>query len=171
MDTNLVLQIARQASNQTITEHLYVYLLLVAVAGASAYFGAYLRKRGENLATKEDISRITAEIEKVKNIYAKELEEYRFDLKNREQAAKIAQILAIIHYYGKDQSRRELQQVVWEASIWLPADVVRKLTDHLQQHNKMGSDPNQVVVAVRKLIHGQSDNLRPEEIAMSSTGR
>lgn len=42
----------------------------------------YNTKKGENLATKEDIANITREIESVKNIYSTALEEYKFQLQN-----------------------------------------------------------------------------------------
>ena len=44
------------------------------VAGIGAYFGTYLREKGKNVATKEDIGRITDEIEKVRSTYVKEIE-------------------------------------------------------------------------------------------------
>jgi hypothetical protein len=34
-------------------------VLLVLLTGIAAYLGAYLRKKGEDLATKEDMARLT----------------------------------------------------------------------------------------------------------------
>ena len=39
------------------------------------YVTPYIRKKGENLATKQDIRKITDEIEKVRSVYAKHLED------------------------------------------------------------------------------------------------
>jgi hypothetical protein len=40
--------------------------ILVLFSGVAAFFGAYLKKKGENLATKEDVRRLTREMELVK---------------------------------------------------------------------------------------------------------
>ena len=50
------------------------YIIWLIVAAIGAYIGTYLREKGRNIATKEDIGKITAEIEKVKLIYTKEIE-------------------------------------------------------------------------------------------------
>jgi len=42
------------------------------------YFPGYLRKKGENLADKEDIAKITNEIEEVKSQYQEKLQEIIF---------------------------------------------------------------------------------------------
>jgi len=52
-------------------------LLLGAVVGGGIYFRSYLSKKGENLATKDDISEITTKIEDVKHDYASRLESLR----------------------------------------------------------------------------------------------
>jgi len=47
---------------------LVVMILVVPiVSGIAAYYGSYLRKKGENLATKEDLSSITTTVESIKN--------------------------------------------------------------------------------------------------------
>ncbi len=43
------------------------YLLWVFLAGLGSYFAVYLREKGKNLATKEDIGDITQEVERIKN--------------------------------------------------------------------------------------------------------
>ena len=45
-----------------------------------SFFPTYFRKKGENLATKEDISEITDKIESVKNDYANQLESAKTEL-------------------------------------------------------------------------------------------
>ena len=43
------------------------YLVATLIAsGLGAYFGSYLKKKGENLATREDVERLTAQVEEVK---------------------------------------------------------------------------------------------------------
>ena len=52
-----------------------IYLLIVFVLGA--LFRGYLNKKGENLATKQDIAEITDKIEQVKSEYTERLEEIK----------------------------------------------------------------------------------------------
>jgi hypothetical protein len=58
------------------TQAVLVLLLIgVAVLVWRSFLPAYLGKKGENLATKEDIAAITNEVERVKSFYAKELKQ------------------------------------------------------------------------------------------------
>ncbi len=50
------------------------FLLFTVVAFFAAYFGSYIRRKGQDLATKEDVADITKEIEQVKTTYAKQIE-------------------------------------------------------------------------------------------------
>lgn len=43
------------------------YLLWLVVTGAGAYLGTYLREKGRNTATKEDVGAITKKVEEVKS--------------------------------------------------------------------------------------------------------
>ncbi len=71
----------KTAVEEAIAQHVFFqwwhYLLWILVTGAGAYFGTYLREKGKNIATKEDIGKITEEIEKVRTSYAKQIEEIR----------------------------------------------------------------------------------------------
>ena len=48
--------------------------ILIALFLFKNYVTPYIRKKGENLATKQDIAEITDEIEKVRSVYTKRLE-------------------------------------------------------------------------------------------------
>jgi uncharacterized membrane protein len=50
----------------------WAFLLLVAALGSLV--GSYLKTRGQNLATKQDIGEITKAVETIKTSFAKELE-------------------------------------------------------------------------------------------------
>ena len=50
------------------------YLFIFLAAAAGAWFGAYLRRKGQNLADKEDIEKLTQIVEGVRTQYAKDLE-------------------------------------------------------------------------------------------------
>jgi hypothetical protein len=52
---------------------LTIFLLSLVGAGLGAYFGAYLREKGKNLATHEDIKRLTRIAEEIKSQVSAEL--------------------------------------------------------------------------------------------------
>ena len=52
-----------------------VFIIGIIVLIAS-FLGSYIRRKGHNLATKEDISEITTKIEEIRADYAKEIERY-----------------------------------------------------------------------------------------------
>ena len=51
-----------------------VYGIIFIVAAVGAYIGAYLRRKGQNFADKEDIKKLTEIVESVRSQHAKELE-------------------------------------------------------------------------------------------------
>jgi hypothetical protein len=59
--------------------------------------------------------------ESIRSEYAKILEEYRYDIKVRERAARVAEYLSL--YYGNSQNFQKLNQLSWELSLWLPSDI------------------------------------------------
>ena len=65
----------------------YVSLVLVFCVGTllGKYLPSYLSKKGENLATKEDIAEITREVERVKSEYTERLEGIAEHLRYRNQ--------------------------------------------------------------------------------------
>lgn len=58
-------------------DYLKFVVLQVVVAFVAVYLAAYIREKGKNLATSEDIHEITRQIESIKTEYAKELESLR----------------------------------------------------------------------------------------------
>ncbi|WP_028215333.1 hypothetical protein [Paraburkholderia mimosarum] len=50
------------------------FLMTIIASGLGAYFSTYLKEKGKNLATKEDIGELTRIVEEIKNEHAKELE-------------------------------------------------------------------------------------------------
>ncbi len=48
----------------------WFYLLIFLLTAFAGFLGSYLRKKGENVATKEDIKDITEKIEKVRSQYS-----------------------------------------------------------------------------------------------------
>lgn len=54
--------------------------VLVLILLVRAYLPSYFKKKGENLATREDIGRITDEVEKVRTLYVSEAEKLKAQL-------------------------------------------------------------------------------------------
>lgn len=76
-------KIITEATNQGSVIPWWTYLLFIALPFIGSYLGSYSKKKGENLATKEDIDEITNKIESVKaEIHlSKELEKQYLDKK------------------------------------------------------------------------------------------
>ncbi len=68
------------ALSDKIVLSLWQVILLIPLCGASAYFGAYLKKRGENLATSEDVRELTNAVKQIETAYAREIESHKVDL-------------------------------------------------------------------------------------------
>jgi hypothetical protein len=60
--------------NTSMAMQLVNYVIIAGVAGAGAYFGAYLRRKAENRAQREDIKNLTKLVESIRAEYAQQLE-------------------------------------------------------------------------------------------------
>lgn len=76
------------------------YILCAIFAGLASYVAVYLREKGKNLATKEDIGEITRQIEKVKLDSAKEL--HRFQIASSGLLKKRAEVIEEIYHLVVD---------------------------------------------------------------------
>jgi hypothetical protein len=99
----------------------------------------------------------------------KQLEEYKFDIRKREQAAKVVQLFSLLHSGVPGDENEEakalasINSIAWELSLWLPAEIVRELTRCLEEVEG-AKDPKQILIEIRKVLLGHSDDLQPEEI-------
>ena len=100
----------------------------------------------------------------IKHEYDKKLEEYRFEMKKREQSSLIAQLFSNWLILKKDEIRnRELNKLSFEMSLWLPDDVALEINKRLK--NLDGARPaEELIVECRKIIQGTDTKLRPEDI-------
>lgn len=134
--------------------------LVILLTGLAAYLGAYLKKKGENLATKEDIAELTRKVESVRTEYLKQLEDYKTELARRTNAIEVAELLADYFYPDNKQYIAK----VWKLSLSLPADLVKQLSTTLVDAKKGGANPKELLVKVRKLIHGATDDVIAENL-------
>jgi len=111
---------------------------------------------------------IKARIEgSIKHSYDQNLEEIRFQMKVREQAAKVAEYMEKARNLGLDSSAQEFQranQLAWELAMWLPADIYKLMAQSLVNRSKQNTELH-VLIAVRQLLLGNkagdltSDNI------------
>ena len=72
------------------------YILFVVLSGIASYLAIYLREKGKNLATKEDIGEITDRVEKVKLDYSKE--SHRFQVAYSGLLKKRAEVIEELYH-------------------------------------------------------------------------
>ncbi|USD36101.1 hypothetical protein [Ferrimonas sp. SCSIO 43195] len=105
-------------------------------------------------------------VQSVKHEYDKKLEDFKYEQKVREQAAKVSKLLADARNGDVALSRERasnLNQQAWELMLWLPEDTARNLSNHLAGDNEVSMKT--ILIDVRKhLLNNSKDGLKPEEI-------
>jgi hypothetical protein len=99
---------------------------------------------------------------RLKHDFDRKLEDYRSEIRRREQAARVAKLLALS--YRPDAKPHEFNELAWELSLWLPPELVRELSRCL-----CGADgamsPKDILIAIRKLLlQNASDDLTADQI-------
>lgn len=97
----------------------WIYVLIIVFSAIGGFLGAYLKKKEENLATKEDIEGITIKIEDIRSQYSKQIELYKASLQLSNQL-KLAAL----------EKRLKKHQEAY--SLW------RKLLFSLRHEDKIG---------------------------------
>jgi len=109
----------------------------------------------------------------IKHSYDKKLEEFRYEIKVREQAAKVAEYMEVARHLREDSPLSDYQKanrLAWELAMWLPADVYKRMAESLVRPNEE-NNPLVVVVAVRKLLLGdKAGDLTTENILSHAPG-
>jgi hypothetical protein len=92
----------------------------------------------------------------IRQVYDKRLEDFRLQFKQREQAAVIAELLA--EWSSEHPDPKRLNRLIWEASLWLPAETVAELVKVVR--NSPDARPvKQLLVEVRGHIKGKQDGV------------
>ena len=137
-------------------------LLLVLLSGVAAYIGAYLKKKGENWATVEDVKVLTEKVEEIKIIYSKQIEDYKAELTRRTRAAKVGEFFS--EWSNQQADFAKLNAFSMELSLWLPSELYRRYAKCVC-YNPGGPQPKEVLIDIRKyLLNNDCDDLKPEEI-------
>jgi hypothetical protein len=85
MDYEKLKVFIESAINDSMISNWWIYLGVIVLSAVGGFCGSYLRKKAQNIATKEDISDITDKIEEIKAQYNKQLELYKASLQLNSQ--------------------------------------------------------------------------------------
>lgn len=136
-----------------------IIILLILIGVLYFLVTTWLKSRLEE-SIKLENAKIMAE---VTSKFQKELEDYKNSIKIREQAARVADFLA--YAFSGSITPREFNRLAWELSLWLPADLVRDISECLASQEQSKPTPKEVLIKVRKLLlQDPEDELRPENL-------
>lgn len=136
--------------------------ILIMLTGIAAYVGAYLKKKGENLASSEDLRRLTEKVEEIKSSYTMQIEDYKAQLTRRTQAAKVAQFFT--EWITPKPDFVKLNGYAMELSFWLPHEIYHKLARCIC-HEPGAPTPKEILIEIRKyLLKDEAGDLKPENI-------
>jgi hypothetical protein len=109
----------------------------------------------------------------IKHEYDKTLEEFRYDMRVREQAAKVAQYMDLARNLRPEsalEKYHEANRLAWELAIWLPADVYKRMAESIVNPNQQ-NNPLEVIIAVRQLLlREQAGNLAAANVIHHAPG-
>lgn len=97
----------------------------------------------------------------IRHEYDRRLEAYRRELDRRDRAAMVAELFAEWSSFPKDPKR--LNQLTWEASLWLPANIVKEVSKRLS-NSADAHDVREILVDVRKHLSTSPDDISAHEI-------
>jgi len=165
----------------------YVYFIIGLVVGfiIGKFLPSYFSKKGENLATKEDIGKITSEIEKVKIMFKDQYELskterdfyenmtktiYKFSAKIKkyefENKSKLAtkEIVLANEELKKDffEFIDNASEFVGKSYVFLKEENYQNLKDALNTKSSFADLTKNLLYAMRKSLHPDT-KLKPEE--------
>ena len=87
--------------------------------------------------------------------YDRKLEEMKYEMRKREQAARVAKLLAMS--FDPETKPREFNELAWELSLWLPKDLVWEITKCLCGEST-AKNPKEILIEIRKVLNGGEDD-------------
>jgi hypothetical protein len=101
------------------------------------------------------------------------LESIRWDMRVREQAAKVAEYMASALWLKSDSSPEKYEKanrLAWELALWLPPDVFRSVTRAVTAPNPE-TNALSVLIGVRKvLLKDAAGDLTQDEVMFHAPG-
>ncbi len=102
----------------------------------------------------------------IKHEYDKNLEEYKYEVRKREQSAMVAELFSrwIIIKKAEDEVRfRELNKLSFEMSLWLPDNIAVEINKRLKNLPSAKS-PQELLIECRQIIQGNKTILTKDDI-------
>ena len=101
--------------------------------------------------------------ESIRFEYAQQIEEYKNEIKIREQSARVAELLA--EALSGDPDPKRYNRLSWELALWLPANIYSDLKYALcEPGNREHKHYKEVLIDIRKTLLKDPGNLKAEEI-------
>jgi hypothetical protein len=97
----------------------------------------------------------------VKHKFDRELEIFKGEVRQRERAALIAELIA--EWSSHPANPKRLNQLVIEANLWLPEQHARDL-NRILVHARDAKNPKELIIDIRHLLIGPKDTLAADEI-------
>ncbi|SRR6266542_5699231 len=136
--------------------------LFVLLSGIAAYIGAYLKQKGQNLASREDIQDLTKKVEAIKISFSKQVEDYKAELAQRSRVAEVAEFFT--EWISPSADFAKLNGYAMRLSLWLPNEIYRDIGRCIC-YEAGAANPKQILVNVRKYILGdKAGDLKAENI-------
>jgi hypothetical protein len=116
------------------------------------------------------IERLKLELQKE---HSKFLDELQWNRKVQEQAARVAEYLALARGLKESSPESDYERanrLSWELAMWLPDETYKQMTTAIARPNQ---DVNElsVAISVRKLLlGGKAGNLGPDDVAHHAPG-
>ncbi len=105
--------------------------------------------------------------------YDKRLEEFKFQMKVREQAARVAEYMAHASQLKADspaQDYEKANRMALELAMWLPADTYKHLGPAMANPSKQ-ANPSTVAIDVRRILLGdKAGDLTSENVLCHAPG-
>jgi len=102
--------------------------------------------------------------ESIKRIYAEKLEDYKRELSVRDQAARVAELLALVRT-GTAADIAKANQLSWEMSLWLPKETAKRLAQNLSKARGAPSH-TELLLEIRCILLGLKEkDLEETDIA------
>ncbi|WP_132052414.1 hypothetical protein [Pseudocnuella soli] len=144
--------------NQAHALKLQDFFLIISINGAISFLIAQWVKakidgsiKHEYAKQLEDIkNQHTRQLEDIRKQNARQLEEFKFEIRRREQAAKIAELFALLYPgNGATIETSKANQINWELCLWLPGNILKELQQALQG-GQGAKDPKAILIDIRK---------------------
>lgn len=97
----------------------------------------------------------------VKHHWDKLIEDYRTEIRQRERAAVVAELIS--EWVSRPKDPKRLNQLVMEANLWLPEAIARDL-DRTLRNEQSAKNAKELVIDIRRLLREETDSLTAEEI-------